>query len=369
MGPGVWTNGKCRSLASSGAMASALGTPMLLRAFPAAPSLHWSTSERPSSSALAVKSRTGLSLSNLPSGCNFLPSVLPNFKPSGRRIVEANAKKSKQKAAAPVEPVVEEQEVEVEISWVEEKAEDAVQYLTSAVKAVPGPRVGGGDLPWLLAVPLGYAAISFVIAVVKTARKLSSPREKRRQQIGKNAWLCETLSDYLPAKREALTPKVFEEIAKQSKFDAEEVMRKYIRYALNERPFNPELVADLIHLKGVTGLDDETVVEVLNEVSRRIVKAKGPVIMKTTGFTEKGLKRKAAVQALFSKILYLAELDQFCSTENRSSLSIKEIFGVTEEDANNIRIESLSGTTELESLEKSVGISPDDEKEEKDEDE
>ena len=37
----------------------------------------------------------------------------------------------------------------------------------------------------------------------------------------------------------------------------------------------------------------------------------GPVIMNTEGFTEKGIKRKAAVQALFSKLLYLSEVSFF----------------------------------------------------------
>ena len=34
----------------------------------------------------------------------------------------------------------------------------------------------------------------------------------------------------------------------------------------------------------------------------------GPVLMDTRGLTEKGVKRKAAVQALFSKLLYLSEV-------------------------------------------------------------
>ncbi|KAL2631188.1 hypothetical protein R1flu_015874 [Riccia fluitans] len=343
-------------------MASMLGRPMLLRSLRGGLQSKQTTN---SSSSVVMPASASLSSSTLKSHNLFSSPLLPNPKPC--RVV-TNAKKSKgKKPAAPVEPV--EEEVEVELSWVEEKAEDVVQYVQSAVKGIPGPRVGGGELPWLLAAPLGYAAISLVIAIVKTFRKMSSPREKRRQQIGKNAWLCETLGEYLPEKREELSPKVFEGIKKQSGFQADDILRKYIRYALNERPFNPELVADLIHLKGVSGLDDEAVVEILNEVSRRIVKAKGPVVMITTGFTEKGLKRKAAVQALFSKILYLAELDQFCSTENRSSLSIKEIFGVTEEDANSIRIETLSGTTELESLEISVGSASDDDKEGKEKEE
>jgi hypothetical protein len=34
----------------------------------------------------------------------------------------------------------------------------------------------------------------------------------------------------------------------------------------------------------------------------------GPVVMNLQGFTEKGIKRKAAVQALFTKLLYLSEV-------------------------------------------------------------
>lgn len=39
----------------------------------------------------------------------------------------------------------------------------------------------------------------------------------------------------------------------------------------------------------------------------------GPVVMDLSGFTEKGFKRKLAVQALFGKILYLSEVSLFFS--------------------------------------------------------
>lgn len=55
----------------------------------------------------------------------------------------------------------------------------------------------------------------------------------------------------------------------------EEIMRKYIRYVLNEKPFNPNLVANLIQLKKASGLEDYQVAGVLNEISRRTVKEKG----------------------------------------------------------------------------------------------
>jgi len=55
----------------------------------------------------------------------------------------------------------------------------------------------------------------------------------------------------------------------------DDILRKYIRYALNEKPFNPDLVVDLIHLRKASMLDDPQVAEVLNEISRRVVKEKG----------------------------------------------------------------------------------------------
>ncbi|KAF9588090.1 hypothetical protein IFM89_007331 [Coptis chinensis] len=72
------------------------------------------------------------------------------------------------------------------------------------------------------------------------------------------------------------------------------------------------------------------VAKILNEISRRIVRDKGPVVMDISGYSEKGFKRKLVVQALFGKIFYLFELPEFCLRE--SSLIIKEIFGVTDED-------------------------------------
>lgn len=55
----------------------------------------------------------------------------------------------------------------------------------------------------------------------------------------------------------------------------DEILRKYIRYALNEKPFNPELVANLIQLRKASALEDTQVAQVLNEVSRRIERDKG----------------------------------------------------------------------------------------------
>ncbi|GLJ35527.1 hypothetical protein SUGI_0714310 [Cryptomeria japonica] len=256
-------------------------------------------------------------------------------------------------------------EEEVELTWIQEKAEDLVEYTGTVIQAIPGPRVKKTSLPWLLAVPLGYMGLSFVIAVVKTIMKLNSPREKKRRLVNTNAMLCKTLDKLLESKPDELNYAALHRLMRKTGFGMEEILRKYIRYALNEKPFNPDLVASLIHLRKSSTLEDDKVSEVLNEVSRRIVKEKGPVVMDTEGFTEKGIQRKVAVQALFAKILYLAELDEFCSTA-RSSLSIKEIFGVTDEDADALRIETLSEASDMDSLEKMVELSSESDSEEAD---
>lgn len=61
------------------------------------------------------------------------------------------------------------------------------------------------------------------------------------------------------------------------------ILRKYIRYALNEKPFNPDMVADLIQLRRASMLNDSQVAEILNEISRRIVQDKGNVFLTFDG--------------------------------------------------------------------------------------
>lgn len=283
--------------------------------------------------------------------------VVARAKKQSEESVVQSSEKGK---GAEEKPNVQEEEVEeeVELSWIQEKAEDLVEFTGAVTQVIPGPRVGHSSLPWMLAVPLAYMGLSLVVAVVKTIRKLNSPKEKRRRLVNQNARLCKTLDDFLQSKRHELNHAALKQLTSKTGFDMEDILRKYIRYSLNEKPFNPDLVAGLIHLRKSSMLDDASVAEVLNEVSRRIVKEKGPVVMNTSGFTEKGIKRKAAVQGLFSKLLYLSELDEFCST-TRSSLGIKEIFGVTDEDADALRIETLSEVSDVDSLENMVKLSSD----------
>ncbi|KAI4358062.1 hypothetical protein L6164_001968 [Bauhinia variegata] len=243
-------------------------------------------------------------------------------------------------------------EVEEELPWIQEKALDLVEFTGSVTQAIPGPRVGTSSLPWILAVPIAYAGLTFVIAFVKTVKKFTSPKAKRRKLVNKNAMLCKSLDDLFQKGRDEVEPDSLKQLESKTGFGTEEILRKYIRYALNEKPFNPDLVADLVQLRRASMLSDSQVAETLNEISRRIVRDKGPVVMDTSGYTEKGFKRKLAVQALFGKVFYLSELPEFCTRD--SSLIVKEIFGVTDDDADQLRIHTVSEAGDMDSLERMV---------------
>ncbi|KAK9691479.1 hypothetical protein RND81_09G199300 [Saponaria officinalis] len=275
------------------------------------------------------------------------PTHHPTFHTQRRRIsLKANATDKKQ------EIVKEENEEEEEMGWIEEKALDLVEFSGSVTQAIPGPRVGRSSLPWILAVPLAYLGITFVFAFYKTLKKLSSPKALRRRLVNKNVDLIKSIDNLFNKDREEVQHSVVQDLIEKTGFSAEDILRKYIRYALNEKPFNPDLVADLIQLRKTSMLSDSQVAETLNDISRRIVKDKGPVVMDASGYSEKGFKRKLAVQALFGKVFYLSELPEFCSRD--SSLIVKEIFGVTDEDAEKLRIHTLSDAGDIESLEKMV---------------
>ena len=185
---------------------------------------------------------------------------------------DSDKKKKKQVEVEEVEEEVE--EVEEELPWLQEKALDVVEFTGSVTQAIPGPRVGNSSLPWILALPLAYAGLTFVIAFVKTVKKLSSPREKRRKLVNKNAFLCKSIDQQL----HSLTPDALKALEKKTGFGMQEILRKYIRYALNEKPFNPDLVAHLIHLRKASMLDDSQVASILNDISARIVRDKGTYI-------------------------------------------------------------------------------------------
>ncbi|KAL3824264.1 hypothetical protein ACJIZ3_020293 [Penstemon smallii] len=251
------------------------------------------------------------------------------------------------------EKAEEEEEVEEELPWIQEKALDLVEFTGSVTQAIPGPRVGRSSLPWMLAVPLAYLGITFVIAFVKTVRKFNSPRQKRRQLVNKNAMLCKSIDELFEKGINEVDPSAFKGLMQQTGFGMEDILRKYIRYVLNEKPFNPDLVADLIQLRKKTMLDDSQVASILNDISRRIVKEKGPVVMDMSGYSEKGFKRKLAVQALFGKVYYLftlAELGTNILIANEMSCWIKLKY----EDAEKLRVHTVSEAGDMDSLEKKM---------------
>ncbi|KAL4569979.1 hypothetical protein LXL04_025628 [Taraxacum kok-saghyz] len=244
------------------------------------------------------------------------------------------------------------EEVEEDLPWIQEKALDIVEFSGSVTQALPGPRVGKTSFPWILAVPLAYVGVSFVFAVVKTVRKFTSPKQVRRKLVNKNAELCRSIDELLEKEGNGVQQEALMGLMQKTGFSMVEILRKYIRYALNEKPFDPKLVASLIQLRKTTMLDDTQVAEILNDISRRIVKDKGPVVMNTSGYSEKGLRRKLAVQALFGKIFYLSELPEFCGKDG--SLIVKEIFGVADEDAEKLRLHTVAESGDMDSLEKMV---------------
>ncbi|GAY47506.1 hypothetical protein CUMW_104960 [Citrus unshiu] len=318
----------------------------------------------------------------------LLPQRRTTYQFSSLVVSAQNDKKST--TTKEVKKKAEEVEVEVEeeLPWIQEKALDLVEFTGSVTQAIPGPRVGQSKLPWILAVPLAYVGVSFVIAFVKTVKKFNSPKFKRKKLVNKNAMVCKTIDELFQKGGDAVNPPALKGLVQKTGFSMEDVLRKYIRYALNEKPFNPDLVVNLIQLRKASMLDDSQVAEILNEISRRIVRekdedaldeqppmqalfvfdpvhniccflhmkwCKSPVVMNMSGYSEKGFKRKLAVQALFGKVFYLSELPEFCSRD--SSLIVKEIFGVTDEDADKLRQHTLSEAGDMDSLEKMVNDS------------
>lgn len=102
-------------------------------------------------------------------------------KPNHSSIAAAKSSDKTKKAEKSKEDEFE--EVEENLPWIQEKALDVVEFTGSVTQAIPGPRVGTSSLPWILALPLAYAGITFVIAFVKTVKKFTSPRAKRKRLV------------------------------------------------------------------------------------------------------------------------------------------------------------------------------------------
>lgn len=92
-------------------------------------------------------------------------------------------------APSKLEEQEQEVEVEEELPWIQDKALDLVEFTGTVTQAIPGPRLGRSPVPWLLAVPLAYVGLTFVIAFVKTVKKFTSPKAKRKKLVTGSEYL------------------------------------------------------------------------------------------------------------------------------------------------------------------------------------
>jgi hypothetical protein len=173
--------------------------------------------------------------------------------------------------------------------------------------------------------------------------RFNSKKSKRRRQVGKNVAVVEALASYLPAKRGALTRGVVRTLALRTGVSADVIFRKQLRYILNERPFDADAVADVLALRAACALDDAAVADVLSETASRSFKKTGILMRRPKGLTAEGLARKAQGRALFSKLLFLCELDGLLPEAARDAAvaGLKGAFGATADDADALRIPSL----------------------------
>ncbi|KAG5553267.1 hypothetical protein RHGRI_011207 [Rhododendron griersonianum] len=227
-----------------------------------------------------------------------------NTNPRGRDVVKR--KKDEEEVLAVEEE--EEEEEENLVGWMQMKAVDLVGSVT---QAIPGPRVGRSSMPWIVAIPLAYVSFSLLIAILTTLHNFTSPKARRRFLVNKNAMLCKSIDELLEKGRDKVQQSTLEGLMQKTGFGGGDILRKYIRYALNEKPFNRKLVDNLIQLREASSLEVSQVAQILNVICRRIVKDKGLVVMDMSGYSEKGIKRKIAVQTLFGKVYYLSEVSDF----------------------------------------------------------
>ena len=187
----------------------------------------------------------------------------------------------------------------------------------------------------------GFLGITFVIAIFRTISKAISPEAKRGRNVNKNKLVVEGVSEYLPAKRSALTPSVLNGLKFKTGFSSKEIFRKFLWFVLRDRSFDKDAIDDLIALKAAAGLADLDVAEALKERAERIYKQFGNVMLETEGMTKAGIERKATARSLFSKLQYLTEVEDLMGAEAAATVDLRDIFGATEEDAARLRIVSL----------------------------
>jgi hypothetical protein len=201
---------------------------------------------------------------------------------------------------------------------------------------VRGARAPGLRAPAAAAEPPARAAAVWL--------RFNSSRSKRRRTVNKNVTVVEELAKYLPGARAALTPGVVRALASRTGFSKELLFRKQLRYMLNERPFDADTVADVAALRAACGLDDAALAAQLAETAARTFKKTGILMRRPKGMTAEGLARKAQGRALFSKLLFLIEAEGLLpeSARDGATAALLATFGATTEDADALRIPSLS---------------------------
>ena len=143
-----------------------------------------SSSSSSSSSSYSFSAPSSITIPYLPTKHRSFSSIrmAAAKKKDSNGIPAVQGKAEEQKE----EQVVEEEE---DLPWIQEKALDLVEFTGSVTHAIPGPRVGSSSLPWILALPLAYAGLTFVVAFVKTVKKFTSPRAKRRKLVSQSVFL------------------------------------------------------------------------------------------------------------------------------------------------------------------------------------
>ncbi|KAL0024509.1 hypothetical protein WJX77_011252 [Trebouxia sp. C0004] len=128
----------------------------------------------------------------------------------------------------------------------------------------------------------------------------------------KNKLVVESLQEFLPHKRSALTPSVTRSLKMKTGFNAAEIFRKFLWYLLRERKFDTEAVDDVVAAQVNLQLSDEEVSEAIQERAKRIYDKYSNIMLEVKGMTKAGVERKATCRALFSNLLYLAGELQSC---------------------------------------------------------
>ena len=278
--------------------------------------------------------------------------------------VEAQPAEAAAEAVAAAAGEVEEEGSEEELDWlVEGDEEDDRSFVQTILEPIQDRPVVRN----VLALASMYFVGTFLYSTFKVVRKMVSPRAKKKRQVNKNLTVIETLNEFLPGNREALSSTTLEKVRYVTTFSYDLIFRKYLRYLLNERNFDAEAVSDLLHLKVVCQLTDAQIKDVLREIAARTFKKYGILMTDTTGLTADAIMKKAAERSIFSKLLYLAELPEMVTQEaeisDNLSWQVQEIFGATSEDADALRITTLSemDAADFETLLSPGGIDDDEE--------